>query len=151
MTLVSQQPPVKTPAPARSGHLRLIASAAPVVAYVVGRLTGVDTSASELVVVDVSRRAVLREEPAGHSVDAGYVFSEAISDLVATGSGEVAWIEQRRGVAVREPRAAVMAAPRTGPAVVLGEGPDIAPESLYLTGNTVNWADGNETRGARLP
>jgi hypothetical protein len=134
-----------------SGDLRLIATAAPVVAYVVSQLVGVDTSASELVVVDVSHRTIIREERAGHSVDSGFVFSEGVSDLVVTARGEIAWIERRTGGAVRAPEATVMAAPRSGPSVVLDEGTAVAPESLYLSGDTVHWVEGDETRAAPLP
>jgi hypothetical protein len=135
----------------RGGNLRLIAASAPVVAYVVSELTGVDTSASRLVVADVSSRTILREAPAGYGVDGGFVFSQSVSDLVVTADGELAWIVQSSGFGRQPSQAAVLAAPRTGPAVVLDEGPGVAPQSLYLSGGTVHWVDGSETRGAALP
>ena len=71
MTLVGGAPPVHGGLPARGGSLGQLVTASPVVAYVVDSLTGVDTSASRLVVADVAHRAILREAPAGHSVDGG--------------------------------------------------------------------------------
>jgi len=151
MTLVTAPTSFHRPKPPHSGNLGMIATASPVVAYVVHQLTGVDTAASRLVVVDVATRTVLREAPAGYSIDAGFAGYEGISALDVTSRGEVAWIEERDGRRHSERSAAVIAAPRTGPAVVLDEGPGVAPRSLYLSGSTVHWVDGEETRGAPLP
>jgi hypothetical protein len=139
------------PAAARDPPRARIVTAGDVVAYVVNRLTGVDTSSTELVVADVAHRQVLREAPVGYGVDAGLVFDESVADLVATPQGTVAWIAQRSGGAARSRHYAafvVYVAPPRGPAVKLDEGDTIEPESLYLSEDTVHWVDGGVTRGA---
>src|SRR5258708_5957256 len=68
-----------------------------IVAYVVHQLTGVDTASSELFVVDVASRRVLREARVGYSIDAGLLGSESLTALVANPAGAVAWIEERVG------------------------------------------------------
>jgi hypothetical protein len=133
----------------RGGPPGMLVIEGSVAAYVTSRRTGVDTSISKLVVVNVARRAVLREAPAGRAVDAGFVFSEAVSDLAVTAQGAVAWIVSHSGFAGSG--AVVMAAPPTGPAVVLDHGAGVEPQSMYIGGGEVHWVDGGANRAAPLP
>jgi hypothetical protein len=150
MTLISARRPPGVHPWHGPGSLRTIVTAGDVVE----RLTGVDTSSTELVVADVAHRQVLREARVGYGVDAGLVFDESVADLVATPLGAVAWIAQRSGGAARSLHYAafvVYTAPPRGHVAKLDEGDTIEPESLYLSGDTVHWVDGGVTRSAPLP
>ncbi len=150
MTLIPAAPPHAGLPGAAS--IRRIALARAIVAFVADGLTGVDTSASELVVADVARRAIVRRAPAGHTVDAGLIASEATTALAAAPSGAVAWIVRRSGPALsKDPAVTVYVAARSGPAHVLDEGAGIDPGTLSITGSTVNWKDGGVARTAALP
>lgn len=144
------------PAPSPSSRrqmresLALVVVAGPIAAYVVNQLTGVDTATSELVVADVASGRILREAPAGHSVDGGIIFDERLSSLATTSRGSVAWIEQRREGRHKR-SASVYSAPPTGHATLLDEGPAIGPESLTLSHGTLSWSDGAGRRTAAMP
>jgi hypothetical protein len=133
------------------GSIGQVVTAGGIVAYVVHELTGVDTSRSELIVADVARRRILRDTPVGYSVDAGFVAAESLTALDATPEGAVAWIVQRHGIRTHPVATTVYAAARTGHIVVLDEGASIEPDSLDLSGETVNWLDAGATRSAPLP
>ena len=134
-----------------SDNLQMLVSAGDVVAYVVGHRAGVDTAESQLIVADVARRQIVRETEAGHSVDAGFLFSQSVTALVTTSQAAVAWIVQRSGAAARSPKLAVYAAPRRGRAVALDEGDAIDPRSLQISAGAVHWIDGGVARSAPLP
>lgn len=152
MTLIPTPPPSTNARRSRPGGLDRIVLAGNIAGYVTGRRTGVDTGRSTLVIADVAHRAVLREAPAGASVDAGIVFSEDITALDVAPDGSAAWIEHRsRSPRSKSPESEVLAAGRTGPVDILDHGPGVEPESLYLSGQTVNWVDEGTTRSAPLP
>ncbi|MFI5039911.1 MAG: hypothetical protein ACHQCG_08215 [Solirubrobacterales bacterium] len=151
MTLIPASVPRASDRISDPGSLRRLVLAGDVAGLVIGHLSGVDTGYSEIVVADVARRAILRETSAGHSVDAGYVFWAGPTALDVAPDGGVAWIVETAARGPRPRDSAVFAAPRTGPIVTLDEGPRIEPESLFLSGDTVNWVDGGTTRSAPLP
>ncbi|HXD53366.1 MAG TPA: hypothetical protein VN618_01300 [Solirubrobacteraceae bacterium] len=152
MTLVAVPSPAADPRRRRPGYLERIAIEGDIAAYVVGRRTGVDTGSSTLTIADIARRIVLREAPAGSSVDAGFVFSSGITALDVAPDGSAAWIERRsRSPRSRSPESEVFAAARKGPIEVLDDGPGVEPKSLYLSDQTVNWVDDGITRSAPLP
>lgn len=152
MTLFPAATSRRGPGRERPGNLTRIVIAGDVAAFVTNSLTGVDTSGSGLTIADVARRSILREAPVGHGVDAGLVFSSGLTALDVTPEGAAAWITRTtRPLPGRAPGASVFAAPRTGPIVTLDEGPGIEPESLFLSGDTVNWVDDGTTRSAPLP
>ncbi len=148
MTLIAAPAPHSQRLVRRS--LGIIVVAGPIAAYVVNQLTGVDTSTSKLVVADVASGRILREAPAGHSVDGGIIFDERLSSLATTSRGSVAWIEQRREGRNKR-SAAVYSAPPTGHATLLDEGPAVGPESLTLSHGTLSWSDGADRRTATMP
>jgi hypothetical protein len=150
MTLIPAPPPHARPGPFFLGAIGKIALAGPVVAYVIDRLTGVDTSSSELVVADVATRRVLRSAPVGYSVDAGILAYEALTALVVTSDGAVAWVEEQGG-ARSASVVSVYAAPAKGAAVLLDEGPAIDPTSLVLSGGTLSWSDAGAPRTGAMP
>jgi hypothetical protein len=133
------------------GSLGTIVLSRTIVAYVVHRLTGVDTASSELFVADVAARRVLREARVGSSVDAGFLGSESLTALVANPAGAVAWIDERVGPRSSGRQLFVYAAPPVGHAVLLDEGTAIDPASLTLSGGTLCWSDGGSTRTAHVP
>jgi len=149
MTLIGAPAPQPRQPPLRES-LGTAVLAGPIVAYVVDQLTGVDTATSDLVVDDVATRKTLREAPAGHSVDAGFVFEESLTSLVATAQGSVAWIEQR-GHGGHEEAASVYAAPPTGGAILLDADPAIDPESLALSHGTLSWSEGGVRKTTEMP
>jgi hypothetical protein len=138
-------------------QLDRVVLAGPIVAFEENQF-GVDSGAQSITVVDVARRAVLRELPdVGRYVDAGIVFDLAITGMVVAPTGSVAWITsegRRREVlppAEAPPVLSVHAAPVRGPLQVLDEGSGIGPETLTLSGNTLRWWDSGVLRTAPMP
>ena len=149
MTLIEAPRPHTSPS--FPGSLGTIVLSRTIVAYVVHRLTGVDTASSELFVADVASRRVLREARVGYSIDAGFLGSESLTALVANPAGAVAWIDERVGPRSSGRQLFVYAAPPVGPAVRLDEGTAINPRSLALSGGTLRWSDRGSIRTARMP
>jgi hypothetical protein len=150
MTLVPAPPP-HARRRASAGSIETIVLAGPVVAYVVHRLTGIDTGSSELIVADVATRRILRSAPVGYSVDAGFGGHEALTALVAASDGAVAWISERRSPQPGGLTVSVHSAPPRGAAVVLDEGPAIDTASLELSGGALVWSDAGVSRTAPMP
>ena len=151
MTLIGAPRPDRRRRRVFPGSLGRLALAGPIVAYVVDRLTGVDTASSELVVADVAARRILRSAPAGYSVDAGIAAARTLTALVVTSTGAVAWEELRRGPLGSGAAVSVYAAPPKGAAAVLDEGPAIDPASLSLSGATLAWSDAGMRHTAAMP
>jgi hypothetical protein len=151
MTLIGVPPRERRRGRVLVGRLGKLVLAGPVVAYVVDRLTGVDTASSELVVADVATRRILRSAPAGYSVDAGFVAFQTLTALAVTSGGAVAWEEERRGPGESGVTVSVHAAPPKGPVALLDEGPAIDAASLSLSGGTVTWTHAGIRRSAAMP
>jgi hypothetical protein len=133
------------------GSLGTIVLSRTIVAYVVHRLTGVDTASSELLVADVASRRVLRSVRVGYSIDAGLLGSESLTALVANPAGAVAWIDERLGRRSSGRQLFVYAAPAAGQALRLDEGTTIDPASLALSQGTLRWSHSGSIRTARMP
>jgi hypothetical protein len=119
-----------------------------VVALVVSR-SGVDTSCSEILVLDLAQGTNLRPPLAvGCTVDAGFVAVHEVLALVASPRGSVAWalLGGRAGAG----RVSVLAAPHGRPVETLDPGPDVSPGSLRLSRGVVSWRDAGRGRSARL-
>jgi hypothetical protein len=109
---------------------------------------GVDSGTTTLIVVDVASRRTLHRVAAGHYVDAGFVFSEGVTDLVVSNRGSVAWITERR--TLEEQRTVQVVGP-TGIATVADASTTIGSASLRLSGHTLSWSDGGVRRTAPMP
>jgi len=108
---------------------------------------GVDTSQTNIVVVDVGARRVLRAQLAG---DSGPFGEDWVGRFLVTSRGSVAWTstsEERRGPAV----VSVYAAPREGSSALLDRGAAIDAGSLSRSGTTLSWSDGGTVHTAPLP
>lgn len=142
-------------APARGlrKSLRGLALSGTVVAYLEGQF-GIDAGCVGITVVDVASRRVLRSLPeVGCSVDACFRRCEVVTDLVVGPRGSVAWILDREEGAPMHiaPRTLlVYAAPTSGPAIVLDEGPDIGDTSLNLSAGSLSWWHAGVERTATL-
>jgi hypothetical protein len=152
MTLLAARPLHIRSVSELPGSLEKLALAGPIVAYLVEKRTGVDTSSSSLIVANIATRRILRSVSVGYSVDAGFVAGENVTSLVVTSRGSVAWIEERhRGLLRSSLTMSVYAAPPTGSPILLDEGPSIAAESLTLSRDTIGWVDGTVRRSAPMP
>lgn len=144
MTLLGGPP---HPGPHHSiGQFRLAGN---VLAYL-GTTFGVDSGSSTLNVVDVGKRRTLQEIPVGSYVDAGIISSEAVTELLPTSHGSVAWIARRSGLHVAT-LYSVHVAPRAGAPSVLAEGAEIDGGSLALSGHEVSWTDAGTRHSAPMP
>jgi hypothetical protein len=114
---------------------------------------GVDSGTTTLVVVDVASRRTLHEIAAGHYVDAGFVFSEGVTDFVVSNRGSVAWITERgrRGFRGSLEERTVQVVGPTGIATVADASTAIEPTSLRLSGHTLSWSDAGVRRTAPMP
>lgn len=133
----------------RGGIIRIAFSGA-IVAYEENQ-HGVDSGSDSITVVDVAARRVIRDvSDVGRYVDAGIIFSLAVTDMVVSPSGAVAWIAaegRHRELAVRR----VRLAPASGPERTLDEGPDIAAEPLKLSAGVLSWWHVGVLRTAPMP
>jgi hypothetical protein len=111
---------------------------------------GVDSGTTQLVVVDIGARRVLRSTGVGQYVDAGLIRSDRVVRFVVTPRGSVAWslvqTEHRQQVGV-----SIYAAPREGAPALLEAGADIDPGSLSLAGRTVRWTRAGTARAVPMP
>lgn len=111
---------------------------------------GVDSGTTQLVVVDVGARRVLRSTGVGQYVDAGIISSEQVTRFVVTPRGSVAWsavqTEHREQVGV-----SIYAAPREGAPALVEVGADIDPGSLTLAGTTLRWTRAGAAHTAAMP
>jgi hypothetical protein len=114
---------------------------------------GVDSGTTTLIVLDVASRRTLHQIAAGHYVDAGFVFSEGITDFVVSNRGAVAWITERgrRGSRGSVEERTVQVVGRTGIATVADTSTTIDPTSLRLSGHTLSWSDAGVRRTAPMP
>lgn len=110
---------------------------------------GVDSGTTTLIVVDVASRRKLHEIASGHYVDAGFVFSEGVTDFVVSNRGSVAWITERGKGGSLEERTVQVVGP-TGIATVADASTTIDPTSLRLSGHTLSWSDAGVIRTAPM-
>jgi hypothetical protein len=123
--------------------------AGPIVGYIQTQF-GVDSGSSQLIVLDVAKRRLLRSIDGGSYVDAGLILSEGIASFVLDAHGAIAWISTRSEH--RQPATlAVHAAARTGAPAKLDEGPGIDPHSLRLSHGILSWSDGGVRHSAAMP
>ena len=99
---------------------------------------GVDSGTTTLIVVDVASRRRLHEIAAGSYVDAGFVYSQAVTDFVVSTRGSVAWITERGTRGSLEERD-VQVVGGTGTPTVADASTTIDPTSLRLSGHTLSW------------
>jgi hypothetical protein len=124
-----------------------VALAGPVVAYAATAM-GVDTSSSSVVVLNLAsgaRRTLTAASPPRRPES-----FTAVSALVVTARGSVAWIASRSGIGQPQPTFEVRSARASGTAL-LDSGTSIAAASLRRAGARVTWTDGGRTRSAPLP
>ncbi len=114
---------------------------------------GVDSGTTTLIVVDVASRHKLHEIAGGHYVDAGFVFSEGVTDFVVSNRGSVAWITERgkRGPRGTLEERTVQVVGPTGIATVADASTTIDPTSLRFSGHTLSWSDAGVRRTAPMP
>ncbi len=112
---------------------------------------GVDSGATTLIVVEVASRRTLHEIAAGHYVDAGFVFSEGVTDFVVSNRGSIAWIAERKQRGSSEEERTVQVVGPTGIVTVDDASTTIDPTSLQLLGHTLSWSDGGVRRTAPMP
>ncbi len=114
---------------------------------------GVDSGTTALIVVDAASRRTLHEIAAGHYVDGGLVFSEAVTDFVVSARGSVAWITERKKGGMKGPpeERTVRVVGPAGIATIADEGITIDPVSLKLSGHTLSWSDGGAERTTSMP
>jgi hypothetical protein len=130
--------------------LGALAIAGTIVAYVETR-SGIDSGTSSIRIVDVASRRLLRTVSGVASyVDAGIIRDDRVRALAVTSEGDFAWIVQR-GARHKPSDLQVYAASRSGRASLLDDSPDIAAESLRLSGRTLSWDHGTGVRTAPLP
>jgi len=128
-----------------------------IVAFEVNQF-GVDSGSKSITVADVAKRAILRRiaDVAAYT-DAGFVYEKALTGMVVSATGSVAWIssEDTRpkppAAEAAPPLVTVHAAPARGPVQVLDEGSGIGPETLALSGGTLRWWDSGVLRTAPMP
>jgi hypothetical protein len=113
--------------------------------------SGVDSGTSALIVVDVASGRRLHEVAAGHYVDAGFVFSEDVTDFVVNNHGSVAWITERQKRGGFEEGRTVQVVGPTGITTVIDASTTIDPTSLRLSGHTLSWSDGGMKRTVPMP
>ena len=111
---------------------------------------GVDTGST---VVDVRRltdgKQVRRASAAGPLGPLGPESYETVESLALVKSGSVAWIVSTNSLATHQRSVEVRRADAHGNAL-LDSGAAIAMHSLRLTGSTLRWRDGGQTRTAAL-
>lgn len=114
---------------------------------------GVDSGTTTLIVLDVASKRTLHEIVAGHYVDAGFVFSEEVTDFVVSDRGSVAWITQRgrRGPRGSPEERTVQVIGPTGMATVADTSTTIDPTSLRLYAHTLRWSDAGVRCTAPMP
>jgi hypothetical protein len=110
---------------------------------------GVDSGTHTLLVEDVAARRTLRATPAGSYSDAGILLDEAVTDLLPTSHGSVAWITRRSGLHVATLYSVHVAA-RSGTPSLLDEGAEIGGSSLALSAGELSWSDAGSRRSAPM-
>jgi hypothetical protein len=123
-----------------------VALAGPVVAYASAAM-GVDTSSSTVSVLNLAsgaRRTLTAASPPRRPES-----FTAVSSLVVTARGSVAWIASRSGVGQPQTTYEVRRSDASGSAL-LDSGTSIASSSLRRAGAKITWIDGGRTRSAPL-
>ncbi len=119
------------------------------VAFAAGTF-GVDSGCTSVYAVEVAP-SVRRRPPrvAGCTVDAGFISSARVDDLLVSPHGSVAWVLASRHRGSSGETFAVVTAEGDGPARTL-ESAGAQPGSLRLTHGRLRWRDAHGARSARL-
>jgi hypothetical protein len=128
---------------------RLITLAGRIVAYEDYALTGQTPNAAydDVVLVrNLGNGLLVHEVPTGPALEPEHVGRGRAAAIVLKADGSVAWIN---GFGLNPSRYEVHALDRSGERV-LASGPDVAPHSLALAGNTLYWTQGGKPFSASL-